>query len=164
MSLFCQDLKNKTEEAATLAKAEARAEASEKAATSAKADYLNITMYNKCLTEYKTAMGHALYRKHGSYYEPSDLQRIHDESKENSLKLVIKINQNILSNGCLLKFHYFFIYFIQQFRDKYEDGGQEIMLESRLESEIDTNYINFQHRNEWKRQEIQVCPFSRKKT
>lgn len=30
------------------------------------------------------------------------------------------------------------------------------MLETRLESEIETNYINFQHKNEWKRKEIQV--------
>lgn len=53
----------------------------------------------------------------------------------------------------------FTFYFTQQFRDKYEDGGQEIMLAPRLESDIDTNYINFQHKNEWKRKEIQVSFF-----
>lgn len=82
-------MKTKTKEAATLAKIEARAEASEKTAASAKADLHNITLYNKCLTEYKTAMDNALYRKSGGYYEPNDLQKIHDQTKEKSLELVI---------------------------------------------------------------------------
>lgn len=36
------------------------------------------------------------------------------------------------------------------------DGGQEIMLESRLENEIDTNFAIFGHENDRKRKEVEV--------
>lgn len=81
-------MENKTEEAAVLAKLQARAEASEKAASTARADTHNITLYNKCMNEYKIAMDNALYRKSNDYYEPNDLQRIHEEAREKSLKSV----------------------------------------------------------------------------
>lgn len=81
-------MENKTEEAAALAKIQARADAAETAAATAKADMHNINLYNKCLTVYKNAMDNALYRKFDGCYEPNDLQQIHDKARQKSLELV----------------------------------------------------------------------------
>lgn len=81
-------MENKTAEAATLAKIQARADAAETAAATAKADMHNINLYNKCLTVYKNAMDNALYRKFDGCYEPSDLQQIHDQARHKSLESV----------------------------------------------------------------------------
>lgn len=43
-----------------------------------------------------------------------------------------------------------------QFKEKRESGGQEIMMESRLENDIDTNFINFEQQNDQKRKAVLV--------
>lgn len=46
----------------------------------------------------------------------------------------------------------------KQFEQKREHGGRhELMLESRLETEIDTNLISYEQQNNQKRKHIEVC-------
>lgn len=47
----------------------------------------------------------------------------------------------------------------KKFKQKRESGGQELMLEFRLETEMDTNFIYFEQQNYRKQKDILVCSF-----
>lgn len=80
-------MKNKTEEAAAKARAEARAEELERAVAEANADRKNIILYNECLNRYTNSMRKSL-KEVESFYNQLDLQRIHDDAKRNVLEQV----------------------------------------------------------------------------
>lgn len=46
--------------------------------------------------------------------------------------------------------------YLEQFKQNRVDGGQEIMLEARLENAIDVNFISFDKQNDRKQKEFEV--------
>lgn len=80
-------MKNKTEEAAAKARAEARTEELERAVADVKTDRKNIKLYNECLNRYTNSMQKSL-KEVESFYDQLDLQRIHDDAKSNVLEQV----------------------------------------------------------------------------
>lgn len=87
-------MKNKTAEAASRAKIEARAEAAEKAALEAKADMRNTILFNDCLNQYKNAL-HKSMNEVDKFYQNLHLTKIHDDAKEIALTQVYSFYFNV---------------------------------------------------------------------
>lgn len=81
-------MKNKNEEAVLKANFDAKTEALEKAAKTAKADTHNFFIYSECMKLYKNTMEKEL-DDISTYYRNGALQRIHDSAKNKSLAQVI---------------------------------------------------------------------------
>lgn len=93
-----QDLKNKTEEAAAIARAEARAEEMERMVKAANADKHNILLYNECLNAYANSMRIQSLNDIETYCTQSNLQQLHNDAKSSSLsKVCIQFSEDFIA-------------------------------------------------------------------
>lgn len=161
MNSFGQDLKNKTAEAAAIARAEAKAEEMERMVKAANADKHNILLYNECLNAYVNSMRKSL-NNIKIYCNQSDLQQLHNNAKSSTLAMVCIILRKfeIHFNIPVISIDIFLIRYIEQFQGRCKDEGQEIMLDSRLVNDIDSKFTQFEYENDRKRREIEVSLFA----